>query len=518
MSETESADVTTPREQDAAPLPARLWLDWLVVFLAGLILYIATCAPDVLMGDSGVYQLRVSAFPPFPPLTDTLVQVHPLYLMLAKPFTWLPLGTLAYRVNLCSTVFGGITLASVFVTVRLLTQSRWAAAIGTLSVGLGHTFWWFSVVAECLTLASAFMVTELLCLVIFARTSRPRWFLLAALLNGLSISNHMMGALATPVYAVLTVVWLRRDRVSWSDVFGAVGLWLLGTCPYLFVILRTLMQTGDLPRILRSATTGNWPALNVTITASMVGKVAAYIGLQYPTLLGLLAILAIWARPADERYRPIKWAVFGVAAFQFIFAARYPRPDQYSFFVPCYACVGVLIGLGAWAVIRRWRWACWAGLALAVVPIGIYARLPDIARRLEFNPFTRAMPYRDPYELFLKPWQQSNDGVRRYLDEVFEILPPDAVLFADITPAGALVYGQLVEGRRRDILLIWSWQEEMSLDQMLYHTFPPRWKRPIYTVSDNDRYGPPFLIRQCRLVPEGIVYRVEAPRDYRFSH
>lgn len=500
-------------DADAVGLPPKLWRDAALVFAAGLAVYLATCAPDVLMGDSGVYQLRVPSFPPFPPLKDALVQVHPLYLIIAKVFTWLPMWSVAYRVNLVSPLFGAITLASVFVGVRLLTGSRWAAAIGTLSAGLGHTFWAFAVVAECLTLASAFLTTELVALMIFARTGRTRWFMIAALLNGLSISNHMLGALATPVYAVLAVVWVRRGRLTWGEALTAAGLWLFGTGLYLVVILLTLLDTGDLLGVIRSATTGNWPALNVTITPSLVGKVAAYVGLQYPTLLVLLAVVAGWVAPVDERYRPIKWAVFGVVGLLFIFASRYPRPDQYSFFVSCWAAMGLLVGLGAWAMVRRWRWTRWAGVVLAVAPIGVYAVLPDVARRLELNPFTRALPYRDPYEFFLKPWQQGNDGVRRYVSEAFRDLPPDAILFGDPTPAGAFLYVQQIEGQRLDLKFAWIW-DDRPLETLLWPTFPPRWRHPVYTVANDAKYAPAAFVRDCELVPKGVLYEVKPPKHF----
>jgi len=508
---------TTPGAETSA-LPSRLWLDWSVVFPVSLILYAATCAPDVLMSDSGVYHLRVALFPPTPAkyMVDDLVQVHPLYLLLAKPFTWLPIGTIPFRVNLASAWFGAMALANVFASVRLLTGSRWAAVIGSLSVGLGHTFWAFSVIAECLTLAAACLTAELLFLTIFARTGRPRWFLAAALINGLSISNHMMGGLCTPVYTVLALMWWRRGRLRGQDLWAGAGLWVVGASPYLFIILRAVMETGQVVRILRSATTGTWPAAHFGIGLSLLGKVGAYLLLQYPTLLILLAIVALWTRPLHEAYHPLKWTVFGVAGMQFVFAARYPRPDQYSFFVPFYACVGIATGLGAWTVIKRWKAARWAGLLLALVPVAVYTVLPSAARRLELKLFTRELPYRDPYEFFLKPWRNGDDGVRRYAEELFRTLPKDAILFADPTPAGALFYLQAVEGKRPDLRIVFMW-DNLPLDSLLKPNIPsfgPRWVRPVYAVDTRARYAPAAFIRDCRFVKEGIVYRVEPPDQW----
>ena len=79
-----------------------------------------------------------------------------------------------------------------------------------------HTFWAYSVIAECLTLCAAILTGELVLLMVFAGTGRTRWFLAAALLNGVGVSNHMLGGLGTPAYAVLTIVWLYRGRLQWG--------------------------------------------------------------------------------------------------------------------------------------------------------------------------------------------------------------------------------------------------------------------------------------------------------------
>ena len=507
-------DLQNPSSDGCLSLPPRLWVDWMVVFLGALVLYVATCAPDVLMADSGVYQCRVASFPPTPArhMSSDLVQVHPLYLGLAKVFTWLPVGNLAYRVNLASAWFGAMTVASVFVAVRALTASRWAATLGALSLGLGHTFWAHSVIAECLALASACLAIELAALAIFARTGRTRWFMLAGLVNGLSISNHLMGALATPVYAVLALVWWARGRLRGVHILACLGLWLLGTSIYLYIVLWTMTETGQVLRTIRSATTGPWPALNVQITPSLVGNTAGCLALQYPTLLILFAVVALWARPFLGVDRSVKWTVVGVAAVHFVFAARYPVADQYQFFVPCYAVLGVLIGLGSCVLMRRSRWIRVGSLVLSIAPVAIYAVLPGQARRFDPDLFARKLPCGDPYEFYLKPWQQGNYEARRYVEQVFGTLPSNAVLFARFTPRMALRYGQEVEGKRPDVKLVYA-ECRFPLDSLLRRPITPsnpRWDRPIYTAEIN-RYAPKPLLGICRFVREGPVYRVEPP-------
>ena len=66
------------------------------LFLGSLVLYIRTLAPSLLFGDSAEFQT----------IAHTLGIGHPtgypVYVLLARLFTLLPIGEVAYRVNLFS--------------------------------------------------------------------------------------------------------------------------------------------------------------------------------------------------------------------------------------------------------------------------------------------------------------------------------------------------------------------------------------------------------------------------------
>src|SRR5437762_3277993 len=89
-----------------------------VVILA---VYVRTLAPTVAGGDSGelitaAYTLGV-AHPPG----------YPLYTLLAKLFTLIPIGTIAWRVNLFSAVCGAGAATLIFLAVARWSGSVWAA-------------------------------------------------------------------------------------------------------------------------------------------------------------------------------------------------------------------------------------------------------------------------------------------------------------------------------------------------------------------------------------------------------
>ncbi len=147
----------------------------LPVFGVVLSLYVLTLSPTVvtLFDDSLEFQL----------VTYQLGIAHPtgypLYTLLGWLFTRLPVGDVAYRVNLMSAVFGALTVALVYlIGLEALPRARcsadderrsWsdvgAALIGTLALAVSPVFWSQATLAEVYTLNAAFVAGILLWLV-----------------------------------------------------------------------------------------------------------------------------------------------------------------------------------------------------------------------------------------------------------------------------------------------------------------------------------------------------------------
>src|SRR6476620_10292283 len=109
VSQTSLITKSVPQATQAQPLAsdyALTWLDAVLALLLGgasLAMYARTLAPFVLGSDSGefqvlVYQLGIAHTPGYP-----------IYLVLAKLLTLLPIRDIAYRVNLFSAVMAGVS-------------------------------------------------------------------------------------------------------------------------------------------------------------------------------------------------------------------------------------------------------------------------------------------------------------------------------------------------------------------------------------------------------------------------
>src|SRR5215212_5407117 len=107
--------------------------DLLIAGLIGLsafALYIRTLAPSLLWGDSAEFQT----------LSYTLGMTHPsgymTQIMLGKLFTYIPVGNIAFRVNLMSAFFGALAVAESYLIVRLLGGWRIAALSASILLTL----------------------------------------------------------------------------------------------------------------------------------------------------------------------------------------------------------------------------------------------------------------------------------------------------------------------------------------------------------------------------------------------
>jgi len=113
-----------------------------ICFIISLSLYLRTLTPGLLHGDSGEFQTLAYL------LGHTHPTGYPVYLVLAKLATLLPLRDVAYRVNLFSALMAALTVAGVYLSGRLLVNYWVLALIGAMALAISPTFWSQAIIAE----------------------------------------------------------------------------------------------------------------------------------------------------------------------------------------------------------------------------------------------------------------------------------------------------------------------------------------------------------------------------------
>jgi hypothetical protein len=203
------------------------------VFLALGGIYVATLLPG-LGGSEDTAKFQFTG----PALGTAHDPGYPLYMIVSWAASKLPIGTLAYRVNLLSAFWGAAAAAFVFLVMRRLAVPRMLAVIVAVGLGLGRAFWEHSTYAEVYTQASALTAAALLALLAWDEEGRDRDLFAAVAATSLAFGTHLMIVAAVPVFA-----WMVLTRYRWRlplRVIAVIGLIVaLGLAQYGYVWIRT---------------------------------------------------------------------------------------------------------------------------------------------------------------------------------------------------------------------------------------------------------------------------------------
>lgn len=164
---------------------------------------------------------------------------YPFYAMATWAFGWLPIGNLAYRINLFSAVCGALCCVVVFLSSRRLGVDRLLAFVSALGVATIYPVWSNSVTAEVYTLAAVLSGGAIYFLIAFAQ-DRGYWRLYVACAlwacgfgNHVTIAGILPAALIYGVYKDRTVL---RPRVAMT----AALIGIMGVLQYAFIAIRTM--------------------------------------------------------------------------------------------------------------------------------------------------------------------------------------------------------------------------------------------------------------------------------------
>ena len=169
--------------------------------LFALTVYCLTLPQSVTGEDSG--ELITAAYTlgvPHPP-------GYPVWTVIAHIFTLLPVGSVAWRVNLMSAVFAaGTIFLLILLLQRLFRDWRPALAAGLMLIPCAE-LWQQATIAEVYTL-NLFVLTACLLLLLEWEIRRTdRWLYALAVVYGLSLGIHNTPVLTGPLFA-LFILWV----------------------------------------------------------------------------------------------------------------------------------------------------------------------------------------------------------------------------------------------------------------------------------------------------------------------
>ena len=434
--------------------------DRLVAALCGtaaFVVYALTLTDTVSGGDSGelisvAYRLGV-AHPPG----------YPLYTLLAKLTTLVPLGAIAWRVSLFSALCAAAAAMVLCRALILWTGSRAAGVLAAGAFAFSPLVWPYAIAAEVFALNNVFVAGLVYFSVRGARerqalgAASARTMYLAAFWLGFGFSNHHTLVLLGLPFG-LYLLYLRGAHVTPRYAAGLATAVALGFLPYLLLVVR-----GNFATEVSWGHTSSWDGLVTHFlrreygTFRLADRSVGGAGTFWPrfvlfwrdtahsTLLLVVplgvAAAAAFLRAGGIRLVATLWTIallFYLVVFCSLSNVRLDAPlhvyMQQRFWQQALLIVCALMGLG-WTQVAR---VLPAGAAMPVgwvVAIGLSAVLvvehfPDMQR------------HRNPI-------------VRSYGEAMLASVSPHGILVVSSDEAiGSLRYLQHVEGLRRDVRVV----------------------------------------------------------------
>lgn len=433
-----------------------------------LTIYLLTLAPSVTFFDSGEFITAISC------LGSAHSPGYPLFINYAKPFTWLPFGSIAFRVNFATAITGAMACFGVYLLVLHLLENeevtpdsnlnymlrKGAALAAALTFTCSPRLWLQSNHDKPYPLV-AFIVAMILYLIFRWRDSyrqgaeRPSYIFIATFLCGLATGAHQTIILMIPSFAYLIVSmnWKLIFRIR--DFIIAVMFGMLGFAINLHLPIRATKfpllnwanpQTKEqfLWHFLRKGYPSEkvergWSLLWAQINAFNVPHEFTTIGL----FLMILGMGAIFLKKRDE----VISYLLALCCFLLVIAGYFNATEELiflteEFFTPLYLFSAVFVGVALYLAI---------GKLIAILPPG-RSLLPS---RALATLLLLALPTTVCALNYVKNDQHLNYIAFDYGSSVLRSAPQGAVLYTwGDSGAFPLWYIQGVERMREDLDLL----------------------------------------------------------------
>ena len=371
---------------------------------------------------------------------------YPLYILLGKAFSLIPVGSLAFRAELLSAVAAaGASATAVLIACRVGVRPVIAAAAG-LALAVSGELWLEATFSEMNGLHLFLMALVLHRALVWRAERHDRDLLIGAFLAGLSLSNHVLAATVVPLI-VLFVLGDARARLRERPILlaQAAGLVLLGLAPYLFLPIRGLFGP---PEIYGRFLT--WDGISGLVSGSDL-RGQMHFGTLDSVTKAWVGVPPVVAQLVDRSNLVFVVGAGIGLAIQFLVDRWLALLLLLIVAVNLYFFVNYVGDLDHYLLVTWLACAIWFAVGLETILRRLEERLA--ALRIEPGPAVLALVL--PIVIGASHWaaydQSRNHDGERFAASVFEALPPDAVLLTYWDALTTLGYEHCVDGVRPDV-------------------------------------------------------------------
>jgi hypothetical protein len=459
-----------------------------IVFLSAFALYAWTAAPTVTLVDSGelltTARFAGVAHPPG----------FPLWVVLAHLASLIPIGNVAWRINLSSAFFGALASAvTMLVVAELLSASRYfkipkarrgkrkipsarnsgrrdldnsgpaslpfvllPATTAGLLLAFSRTLWAYATVAEVYTL-NTFLILLIFFLMLRWRRGgekRDSSLYLAAVVFGIALGvHHVTVALVLPAIALLVyrtegLVFFKSRRFLYAAIISLAAMIAIYSYLPIAAAQEPLMNWGE-PTSLKAIwwhISGRQYQTFLSFDPKILGEQLAVFGGMAarefsPSWLPLgicLALVGFWSVFRTDR--TAFWFLAWIIGADLAYASSYVIAEDKDAY---YLTTFVVLVIAASAGLRELLYFIFSKLGLSRMASVIAAILLLVAPSLAL---ASNLPFNNRRHYWI---------ARDYVSNIFRSVEPRGLLLTfDWEVASPIFYAQQVERRRRDVKVV----------------------------------------------------------------
>lgn len=214
-------------------------------FLVPLVIYILTLEPKLVGGDTGWYANQI------PEMTLMVPTGYPTFSMFLKLFTYLPIGDLAYRLNLFSAIFGALTILFLFLAINKLVKNEFTSFISSMIFAFIVPFWSVANRLEFDTLNSFFVILLIFSAIVYSENKTRKYLYFFFFCLGLSLTNHPLTFFLVPAIVLYVIIINPRIFKSLKAIFISILFFILPLLSYFYLLIRSLQGFGEVNNLQR---------------------------------------------------------------------------------------------------------------------------------------------------------------------------------------------------------------------------------------------------------------------------
>jgi hypothetical protein len=474
----------------------------LAAFLIPFVVYLLTLAPSIVTLDSA--ELTTTAAT----LGISRSTGYPFYTLLGHLFSYLPVGDVAYRMNLFSALMGALSILLIDRIFQHLNVNAPASFGAAGLLAFSPYFWSLSLVAEVYTLNTALISGALLAVLCWIEKPTFNHLAISGFLLGLGLAHHGSFVLVLPGLLFLAAASHPKTFFQSRSLLVFFTTLAAGLLFYLYLPIRFAMNPafnyaghfdslGNFHPIDLTTLSGLWWLVSGrTFASSMFAYSASGLAAQIQLFLGQItrgfffigigpAVLGILA--SFKRSWQLGIALLVMFSFCAFFYLDYDLADKATMFLPCYVVMCIWIGLGYQFLLT------WVNKSLSneiqhffwqrIIPITLQVFMVTAVIVSCLQTWTSVDRSQD--------WSARQRG-----ENLLRTVKPGAVVVGYWDSIPVLQYLTLVENQRHDLLLINRFLiSDSDLEALIGNLVG---KRPFYIDDRPDR------------LPDGIIEQPSA--------